>query len=152
MSSLNRQMGIIGVGFGAQVYIPAFLSEGWKIAAICSRSRDKAAKVAASAGISDVHTDPMELIARDDVDAIAIATPLRAHHELAIAALRAGKHVLCEKPFSMNAKQAAEMRDTAQRSGRTAMVSHEFRHTPQRAYIQELLDDGYVGRFQLCTI
>ncbi|HEY3180634.1 MAG TPA: Gfo/Idh/MocA family oxidoreductase [Casimicrobiaceae bacterium] len=152
MPPANRKIGVIGLGFGAQVYIPAFRSEGWEVAAICSRNRDNAQKVADAAGIHDVHTNPKELIARDDLDAVAIATPPRAHHDLAIAALRAGKDVLCEKPFALDAKQAAEMRDTAQHSGRTAMVGHEFRHTPQRAYIKELLDDGYIGRFQVCTI
>ena len=52
----------------------------------------------------------------------------------------------------MDARQATEMRDAADRSGKTAMVGHEFRHTPQRAYIKELLADGYIGSFQLCTI
>jgi predicted dehydrogenase len=152
MPPSKRRLGLIGLGFGTQVYIPAFRSEGWEVAAICSRSRDKAAKAADTAGIRDIHTDAMEMIARDDLNAVAIATPPRAHHELSIAALRAGKHVLCEKPFAIDAKQATEMRDAAERSGATAMVGHEFRHTPQRAYIRELLDQGYVGRFQLCTI
>ena len=44
------------------------------------------------------------------------------------------------------------MRDAAERSGRTAMVGHEFRHTPQRAYIKQLLDEGYIGKFRMCTI
>ena len=152
MPSANRKIGVIGLGFGAQVYIPAFRSEGWEVAAVCGRNRDKAAKVADAAGVHSVYTSAKELIARDDLDAVAIATPPRAHHDLAIAALRAGKDVLCEKPFALDAKQAAEMRDTAEHSGRTAMVGHEFRHTPQRAYIKELLDDGYIGAFQLCTI
>jgi predicted dehydrogenase len=152
MPAVNRRIGIIGLGFGAQVYLPALRSEGWEVAALCSRSRDKVTRAAEIAGIRDTHTDPMELIARDDLHAVAIATPPRAHHELSIAALAAGKHVLCEKPFAMDAKQAAEMRDAAQRSGMTAMVGHEFRHTPQRAYIKELLDTGFIGRFQLCTI
>jgi predicted dehydrogenase len=152
VTSSNRRIGIIGVGFGAQVYIPAFRSEGWEVAAICSRNPDKGSAAAAAAGIREVHTNPMELIARDDIDAIAIATPPRAHHELAIAALQAGKHVLCEKPFAIDARQAAEMHDESERSGRTTMVGHEFRHTPQRAYIKQLVDEGYIGRFQLCTI
>jgi len=149
---MARRIGIIGVGFGASVYVPAFRSEGWDVAAICSRSRDKAEKVAASAGIRDVHTDPQELIARADLDAIGIATPPASHHPLAIATMKGGKHVMCEKPFALNAAQAAEMRDAAQSSGRTAMVGHEFRHAPQRAYIRQLLGDGYVGRFQVCTM
>ena len=152
MASPNYRIGIIGLGFGAQVYLPAFRSEGWEIAALCSRNRDKVEKAAEGAGVSGVHTDPMELIARDDIDAVAIVTPPRAHHDLSIAALRAGKHVMCEKPFAMDATQAAGMHDTAQLSGLTGMVGHEFRHAPQRAYIKQLLEDGYVGRFQLCTI
>ena len=148
----SRKIGIIGVGFGAQVYIPGLQSEGWEVAAVCSRHREKAAKAAQAAGIKDVHTDALELIRRDDLDAVAITTPPGAHRELAIAALGAGKHVLCEKPFAIDAKEAAEMRDAAEASGRTAMVGHEFRHTPQRGYVKELLDEGYIGKFRLCTI
>ena len=152
MPASKRRIGVIGIGFGAQVYVPGLQSEGWEVAALCSRSREKATKVAAAAGIRDVHTDPMELIQRDDLAAVAIATPPGAHRELAIAALKAGKHVLCEKPFAIDAREAAAMRDAAEASGRTAMIGHEFRHTPQRAYIKQLLADGYIGKFQLCTI
>jgi predicted dehydrogenase len=152
MAASKRRVGIIGIGFGSQVYTPAFASEGWEVAALCSRHRDKARKAADAAGIADIHTDPMELIARDDIAAVGIVTPPGAHHDLSIAALKAGKHVLCEKPFALDATQAAAMRDAADRSGRTAMVGHEFRRTPQRGYIKELLEDGYIGRFQLCTV
>jgi predicted dehydrogenase len=132
--------------------VPGFRSEGWNVVAICSRSKDKVEKAAADAGIAGVHTDPLELIARDDVDAVAIITPPGAHHALSIAALKAGKYVLCEKPFAIDVSQATEMRDAAAKSGLTAMIAHEFRHTPQRAYIKQLIGDGYIGRFQLCTI
>jgi predicted dehydrogenase len=148
----KRKIGIIGIGFGAQVYVPGLQSEGWEVAALCSRSREKATKAAEAAGIRDVHTDPLELIHRDDLAAVAITTPPGAHRELAVAALEAGKHVLCEKPFALDAREAAAMCDAAKASGRTAMVGHEFRHTPQRAYIKQLLADGYIGKFQLCTI
>ena len=94
----------------------------------------------------------MELIRRDDLAAVAIITPPGAHHQLSIAALDAGKHVLCEKPFAIDAKQAEEMCAAADKSGQTAMIAHEFRHTPQRAYIRQLLADGYLGKFQLCTM
>ncbi len=152
MPSSNKTIGIIGVGFGAQVHVPGFRSEGWDVAAICSRNREKAQKAADEAGIARVYTDPMELIGRDDLDAVAIITPPAAHHALAMAALGAGKHVLCEKPFALDARQAEEMRAAAETSGRTAMIAHEFRHTPQRAYIKQLLDDGHIGKFELCTM
>ena len=152
LTSSTRKIGIIGVGFGAQVHAPGFRSEGWDVAAICSRNRDKARKAAAEAGIADAYTDPMDVIRRDDLAAVSIITPPGAHHALAIAALKAGKHVVCEKPFALDARQAREMLDAAERSGRTAMVAHEFRHTPQRAYIKQLLAEDYIGKFQLCTI
>ncbi|OLE18295.1 MAG: hypothetical protein AUG50_06595 [Betaproteobacteria bacterium 13_1_20CM_3_63_8] len=152
MASSRKSIGIIGVGFGAQVHVPAFRSEGWDVAAICSRTREKAQKAADEAGIASVYTDPMELIRRDDLAAVAIITPPGAHHQLSIAALDAGKHVLCEKPFAIDAKQAEEMCAAADKSGQTAMIAHEFRHTPQRAYIRQLLADGYLGKFQLCTM
>jgi predicted dehydrogenase len=148
----TRKVGIIGVGFGAQVHAPGFRSEGWDVVAICSRNRDKAQKAAADAGIADAYTDAMDVIRRDDLDAVAIITPPAAHHSLSIAALGAGKHVLCEKPFALDAIQAREMLDAAAKAGRTAMVAHEFRHTPQRAYIKQLLAEGYIGEFRLCTI
>lgn len=152
MPPLNKSVGIIGVGFGAQVHAPAFRSEGWDVTAICSRNRDKARKAADEGGIANVYTDPIELIRRDDLAAVAIITPPSAHHALAIAALQAGKHVLCEKPFALDAKQAQAMCMAADKSGRTAMIAHEFRHTPQRAYIKQLLDEEYVGRFRICTM
>ncbi|MEP6943521.1 MAG: Gfo/Idh/MocA family oxidoreductase [Betaproteobacteria bacterium] len=151
-TSKRRKVGIIGVGFGAAVHAPGFRSEGWDVAAICSRSREKAHKAATELGIADVYTDPFALLQCDDLDAVAIITPPVAHHALAVAALEAGRHVMCEKPFAMDVKQARSMAAAADRSGCTAMVAHEFRHTPQRAYIRELLDEDYVGTFRLCTI
>ena len=145
------RVGIIGLGFGAQVHLPAFQSEGWEVAAVSSRHADKARKAADAAGVTDIHTDPLELIARKDIAAVAISTPPRTHHPLTMAALAAGKHVICEKPFAMNAREAAEMRDAAAARGLTGMVAHEFRSTPQRAYIKQLLREGYIGRFTMCT-
>ncbi|MGH8849521.1 MAG: Gfo/Idh/MocA family protein [Casimicrobiaceae bacterium] len=152
MTSSKRRVGIVGVGFGAQVHLPAFRSEGWDVVALCSRHREKATAAARAAGVDAVHTDPLELVRRGDIDAVSISTPPGSHHDIVIAALEAGKHVLCEKPFALDANQAAAMRNAAEVAGRTAMVAHEFRYTPQRAYIKQLLDQGYIGKFQLCTI
>jgi predicted dehydrogenase len=149
---MKRRVGIIGLGFGAQVHLPAFQSEGWEVAAVCARNRDKARAAADAAGVKDVHTDANELIARADVDAVAISTPPATHHPLSMAALDAGKHVVCEKPFAMTAAEGAQMREAATRNKRTAMIAHEFRFAPQRRHIGQLLRDGYVGRFNLCTV
>ena len=152
MATAKKRIGVIGVGFGAQVHVPGLQSEGWEVAALCSRNRDKGAQVAQTVGVRDVHSDARELIRRDDLDAVAITTPPGQHCELAVAALNAGKHVLCEKPFAIDVKEATVMRDAAEASGRTAMICHEFRQTPQRRYIHQLLGEGYIGKFELCTI
>lgn len=148
----KRRIGIIGIGFGTQVHVPGFRSEGWEVAALCSRDSSKVRQAADAAAVADTHTDPFELIARPDVAAVSITTPPGAHRPLVLAALKAGKHVLCEKPFAIDAMQAREMRDAAANSGCTAMIAHEFRHAPQRAYIRDLLATGHIGRFELCTI
>jgi predicted dehydrogenase len=142
----------MGVGFGVDVHVPGFQSEGWDVAALFSRDPQKGRRAADASGVPDVHTDPYELIGRDDIDAVAIATPPAPHDDYAVAALRAGKHVLCEKPFAIDARQASGMRSVAEETGRTAMVAHEFRHTPQRALIKRLLSDSYIGEFQVCNI
>ncbi len=149
---MARRIGVIGAGFGTLVHVPGFRSEGWDVAALFSRDPERARRAAKEAGVPDVHTDALEMINRDDLDAIAIATPPGQHHELAIAALKSGKHVVCEKPFAINAGQAREMQQVAEQSGLTAMIAHEFRHTPQRAFIKELLSDGYIGDFKLCNM
>lgn len=146
------RVGIIGTGFGTLVHAPGFRSEGWEVVALCSRNRERVRKAADEAGVAEIHTDPLEMIGRGDLDAVSISSPPATHHPLVIAALKAGKHVLCEKPFALDTAQAIAMRDAAAASGRTAMVAHEFRRAPQRARIRELLDQGFIGRFRLCTI
>jgi predicted dehydrogenase len=152
LTSGNRRIGILGVGFGSAVHIPGFRSEGWDVAAVYSRNEERARAAAGENDVADFHTDAYEMISRNDLDAIAIATPPTPHHDFAIAALNAGKHVLCEKPFALSAAQAAEMRDVAAGSGLTAMVAHEFRHTPQREQIKELMEHGYIGEFKLAAL
>ena len=151
MTSTPLRIGVIGVGFGATVHVPAFQSEGWDVRTVWSRRADRSRAAAAELGVPDADEDWRSLIARGDIDAVAITTPPAAHHEQVMAALAAGKHVLCEKPFALNAGEAAEMRDAAAARGLTAMVAHEFRFAPQRAQIRLLLEEGAIGTPQLVS-
>lgn len=143
------RVAVVGLGFGAKVHVPAFLSEGWEIPVLWSRRLERAREQAAAFGIPDATDDYAALVARTDLDAIAIATPPSAHHEMVMAALAAGKHVLCEKPFALNSAEAREMYEAARAAGLTGMVAHEFRFTPQRLFVRQLLDEGYVGNPQI---
>lgn len=152
MTDKPLRVGVIGVGFGTTVHAPAFLSEGWDVVALCSRTKERVRAAADHLGIREWHTDHRELVARDDIDAVAIATPPASHSDAALAALEAGKHVLCEKPFALDLTQARTIAAAAEQRGLTGMLAHEFRFTPQRAYVKELLDQGYLGAPTLVTI
>lgn len=84
-------------------------------------------------------------ILRSDVEAVVIATPVSAHHPLAMEALRAGKHVLIEKPLAATVAQAAEIAETADRLGLAAMVGHTFQHNPAVNVVRDLIAAGELG-------
>jgi predicted dehydrogenase len=152
MANNQLRIGVAGVGFGAIAHIPGFLSEGWAVPVIFSRSEARAAKAAAALGVPEYVTDYRKMLARDDLDAIAIATPVDSHHEITMAALRAGKHVLCEKPFAVNVAEARELVQELAKRKLVGMIAHEFRFAPQRAYIAELLRQRYIGDLRFASI
>ncbi|MGE3960216.1 MAG: Gfo/Idh/MocA family protein [Dehalococcoidia bacterium] len=151
MADAPLRIGIIGVGFGAAVHVPGFQSEGWEVPVVWGRTKSRAEEAAQRLGVPEVADDWRDLVARDDLDAVAVTTPPAAHLEMVTAALNAGKHVLCEKPFALNAGEAEQMRVLAAERGLTAMVAHEFRFAPQRMQIKELLAEGYIGTPQLVS-
>ncbi len=148
MASGPLRMGVIGTGFGARVHIPAFQSEGIEVVAVCSQRRDRAEAAAKDLGIADVYTDYREMLNQTDMDAVSITTPPALHHEMVLQSLASGKHVLCEKPFAMNESEARGMWEVAGDKGLTTMIAHEYRFAPPRAYVKELLSQGYVGNVQ----
>jgi predicted dehydrogenase len=139
------RIGVVGVGFGTTVHVPAFVSEGLEVVAVMARRRERAESAAATFGIESVFSDFDALLEMPGLDAVSIATPTALHFEMATAALRAGKHVICEKPFALNQAEAKEMADLAEASGLTAMIAHEFRFASGRMFVKQLLEGGYVG-------
>ncbi|MBI2856718.1 MAG: Gfo/Idh/MocA family oxidoreductase, partial [Chloroflexi bacterium] len=121
MADRPLRIGIIGVGFGATVHIPGLQSEGVEVVAVCARREERARETAAKFGIPHVFTDYHKMLEMPGLDAVSIVSPHHLHREMAEAALAAGKHVLCEKPFALNVDEARSMRDVARRSGRIAM-------------------------------
>ena len=95
--------------------------------------------------IPDQYTDYNDLLARDDIDAVTLPLPDQAHAEVAIAALRAGKHVLCEKPMSLNLDECKEMVKVARETGKQLMVGQVGRYTPSFVEAKRLYDEGVIG-------
>ncbi len=153
MGASRIRVGVIGTGFGAQVHLPAFAAlPDFEIVAVCGRNGAKVEAIADAYDIRNTFANYRDLIACRDVEAVTIATPPAHHHPAAIAAITAGKHVLCEKPMARNANEAREMLRMAEMSNVTAMLSHEFRFVPARARMKELLDEGFIGAVSLAQL
>ncbi len=115
------------------------------IGAVAARDPKRAEAFAQKHGIPKVHTDYAELIADPELDAIYNPLPNGLHAEWTIAALEAGKHVLCEKPFTANAKEAEDVAAVAQRTGLVVMEAFHYRYHPLAHRMREIVDSGELG-------
>ncbi|MGN6032729.1 MAG: Gfo/Idh/MocA family protein [Thermomicrobiales bacterium] len=140
------RVAVIGTGFGAAVHIPALkYVEDTDVAAVCSRRIERARAVAQRHAIEIASDDWRDIVSHPDIDAVVIATPPYLHHQMAIAALEAGKHILCEKPLARSLAETRDLVRLAQIANVVAMVNHEFRYLPVRRRVKELIEEGYVG-------
>ncbi|HVE71936.1 MAG TPA: Gfo/Idh/MocA family oxidoreductase [Thermoanaerobaculia bacterium] len=142
------RVGIVGTGWGARVQVPTFREAGLDVVAIASFHRDRTRELADELGLRP-YDDWRKLVASAGVDLVSIVTPPSEHREMAIAALEAGKHVLCEKPTALNAAEAEELVTAAKgRPEQIALIDHELRFLPAwreaRARLPELGPVRYV--------
>jgi predicted dehydrogenase len=142
--------GILSVSghYALRVHQPLSRLAEARIVAIASRGRDRAAGAAARLGIAKSHGSYAELIADPEVEAVYIPLPNNLHAEWAIAALEAGKHVLCEKPLAMDAAQARSMAAVAARKGLLLMEAFMYRFHPQWIRAREIIASGELGRLR----
>lgn len=139
-------IGIVGTGFARRTQLPAFAAcEGARLAAVASGRRENAEAAAREFRIAHVAGDWRGVVERDDVDLVSVVTPPSTHAEITLAALAAGKAVLCEKPMAMSAAETDGMRAAARASGLLAHVDHELRFLPARRRMRELIAAGEVG-------
>ena len=147
------RIAIIGTGFGASAHLPALRRiPGVEVVTICSRRADRALAVANQYGIKKTSVDYREVMRDPQVDAVVIASPPNLHHAMAFGALEAGKHVLCEKPMSRTLAEARDLVKLAEQAQAVAMINHEFRFEPARAYARELIGRGWIGDPQMATV
>jgi len=120
-----------------------------ELAVLCGRDRSAVAAAAERFGWQETATDWREVVARDDIDVVDVSSPGDTHRDIAIAALAAGKHVLCEKPLANTLGEAEEMTaraEDARRLGVLSMVGFNYRRTPALALARELVSQGGIGR------
>jgi predicted dehydrogenase len=158
---MARVQDVLGIGMVGYAFMGRAHSQAWRnlasffelpvrprMAAICGRDAGAVAAAAARLGWPAWETDWKRLVERDDVDLVDVCTPGSSHAEISIAALDAGKHVLCEKPLANTVEEARAMAAAADRAaarGVRAMVGFNFRRVPAVALARELVAAGRLG-------
>lgn len=158
---MTEQNATLGVGMIGYAFMGAVHSHAWRSAhrffdlpltprmqVLCGRDATRVAEAATRFGWEESVTDWRDVIARDDVDLVDVCTPGDTHAEIAIAALEAGKHVLCEKPLANSVAEAERMAAAAAvaaERGVRAMVGFTYRRVPAIALARKLVADGRLG-------
>lgn len=143
-------IGIIGTGWGVRIQVPAFRSAGLHVHALAGSNEAKTRQIAEQLGVDVGLGDWQALLALPDVQLVSIVTPPHLHADMAIAALEAGKHVLCEKPTALGSEQAQRMLDIARQHPRQlALIDHELRFLPSVVKARNLVTSGAIGAVQM---
>ncbi len=154
MAKKPLRIGIIGYGFMGRAHSNAYAKVGHffdsdhqiVLQAACARNEDAVKNFAARWGYRSVETDWRKLIARDDIDIIDICTPNNTHAEMAIAAAKAGKGILCEKPLGLNSREAEKMVAAVEKARVPNMVWYNYRRCPAVVLAKNLIDEGKLGK------
>ena len=150
------RIGLIGAGnVGVNAHIPAVqANEGMTMVAAADPTPDRrqAAGDAAGLDVNNVHADWRQLLARSDIDAVIVATPQRFRPDIVIAAAKAGKHILAEKPLALTPADARAMIGAAREHGVTLATVHNYHFMPVYHDIKEVLDSGEIGQPEIAVL
>jgi predicted dehydrogenase len=154
MAKKPIRIGLIGYGFMGRAHSNAYLKVGrffdlpyeCVLQAVCARDEAKVRDFAQRWGYASVETDWRKLVQRDDIDLVDICVPNHLHAEIAVAAARAGKMILCEKPLAMNAAEGRKMVAAVEKAGVPNMVWYNYRRVPAVTLAKQLVDEGRLGR------
>jgi predicted dehydrogenase len=146
MSAKRVGIGIIGIqGYGATYFRTLGTVAGAEVVGVCDLNLEAARKIAAQNGVAQVFGDYRELLACAEVDAAFIATPHYLHHAMTLDALRAGKHVFCEKPLAISSAHAQEMVRMARERGLTLSCHYNRRQSASVKLLRDLVQKGVMG-------
>ena len=146
---MDLRVGLIGFGYwGPNLARNLGEIRGVTLAAVADRSSARREAAGARHPGTFLFDDPVELIARPDIQAVVVATPVATHYELGLAALEAGKDVLIEKPLAATGAEAEMLVEVAQREARVLMVDHTYVYAGAVRKIAELIDRGELGEIR----
>ena len=149
-------VGLVGYKFMGQTHSNAYRQVGRffdvdpvpRMHAICGRDEAAVKEAADSLGWEGYETDYHRLVEREDIDLIDVSTPGNTHYGIVLAALEAGKHVLCEKPLANTLDEAREMLEAARAAGTVNMVNFNYRRAPAVAFARRLIEEGRLGEIR----
>ena len=144
------RVAVVGTGFGTRIHVPALRAAGFDVVALVGTDPEKTARRAQRIAVPQARTNLAAVLAQ--VDAITVATPPATHKLIVLEALRAGCHVLCEKPFTLTTNEARDLVAAAERARVTALIGHEFRWSTERAVLGRAIADGLIGEPRFATI
>ena len=137
------RVGVAGAGFGEKAHIAAYRTHP-RFEVVAVASPNSAPRVARERNLKHAFKSVADMVEHAELDVVSIASPPFAHHADVLAALRAHKHIICEKPFTLNVSQAEELTAAAQKSGSACGIMHEFRWVPQRLAMHELIANAHL--------
>lgn len=147
-TSVHRalRVAVIGAGYwGPNLARNFAMSSDWDLVAVCDTDAQRAKALAGRTGNPAVATSVDQLLAEQQIDAVAIATPARTHHPIAMQVIEAGKHVVVEKPLADTVARGREMVDAARQAVTVLMADHTYCYTPAVMKIRDLIKDGELG-------
>ncbi len=140
-------VGVIGYGYWGPNLVRNFSeAPGSRVVAVCDQRAERLSLAAARCPGAKMVTRPADVFADPAVEAVVIATPISTHFDLALAALKAGKHVLVEKPMTSSVEQGERLLEAAAKARRVVMVGHTFVHSGAVRKIKEFVDGGRLGK------
>lgn len=140
------KIGVIGLGSISDYHIRAYKAmPNVEVIALCTRNEASLAKAAKKYSVTKTYTDYDEMLKLSDLDGVSICTINKEHAKVAIGALNAGKHVLCEKPMALNAKEALAMEEAAIAAGKVLMIGFTRRFSREAEMLKSFMDEGQLG-------
>jgi len=139
------RVGVIGLGMGA-AHVHGYRGHpDAEVVAVADKDSNRLAARGKELQIASQYTDPIQMLRKEKLDIVSVATPNKFHKSLTLAALKAGCHVLCEKPMAMNAKESRDMIEGARKAKRRLMINFSYRFNDQSYAMKRTVEDGILG-------
>ena len=146
---MGLRAAVIGAGFVGRAHIESLRRQGIPVVGVLGSSRERPAEASSALRLDRAYASLEELAKDKDVDVVHVCTPNHVHADQTTALMRAGKHVMCEKPLAMNASESAALVELARREARVGGVTYNLRYYPMCQQARSMIAGGAIGQPRL---